>query len=228
MIRDTLQTLNDQSDRYGAHLWTHRVSGNTLDLSVHPKHRSEPAKYRGAVIYAGQVLQAISQEAIDQGQSIMIQSFPNLGEPELIAHVRWFSARKSSNHDESESLHSGLLSLQPFDNILRSTASHFGMFVLELDMQDPAISPELVSIYPGNGSDTHFRVLCTLSDNPFDWLKTGQWIERFLQLKQSDPGLPDADFYRFDDREIRTTVHQQLEHHPYPQVLVSYQPCDLG
>ncbi|MEX2600233.1 MAG: hypothetical protein WD355_01215 [Balneolaceae bacterium] len=224
MIDTLLQTINNRDAGYGGHLWTYRMSADTLDLYVLPKHRAEPGKYREAVVYAGQALQAISNEALQYAQNVMVQSFPNLGEPELVAHVRLIPNRSWRGGRSQSAPAVRIPAGQSLDQTLRSTASHYGMFLLNLKQKDLPEEPAGRLKLFLNEEAKLFKAVCTMSDNPFDWLKTGQWIERFHQLKEENSGLSDAEFYRFEDQGIRAEVRELLEHHPHPQVLVSYQP----
>lgn len=220
MLSDIINNITADPHRYGCHLWDHRVAGNILELSVKANYRVEPEEYRRAVIKIGRVLQVIDHQAVLSGQSSQIQSFPSFEESQLVALVRlhkFLGLHTSLDKHNGKNVDvSGTLPA-----LLQSIASHHGLFFHKnngrsTDKFENYIHDEF------NMIDSHesYYSICTTTDNPFIWLKTGQWIERVRQLSDDDPSISFPAIKSSFSKEQRSGLNKAFDDCSYVQALV--------
>ncbi|MEX0770832.1 MAG: hypothetical protein WD035_08870 [Balneolaceae bacterium] len=226
MLKSILESVINQPDRYNNKLWTYRLSGNMLEIMARPKYNQDPDLYRMAVIRSGQVLQAFYQQARLKNQRTMIQSFPNMEETSLVAVIRLLKPDEGAksktsdyfkNEQEPEESHP---SMNP--QTLIAIASHYGMFLHPL-CTDSSDLPKQELIFSELSIDLAGRScfgLCSTSDNPFIWLKTGYWFERIRQLSESNGSLSMPSIHDEISKEKRSGMCFMFEDCPFVQALV--------
>ncbi len=159
-----------QSDHYGSQYWRYHHSGTVMELIVDTPYRKNQSEYRKAIIHVGMVLQALSDMAAKSGQTVLIQSFPSLDDLQVVAAVRIQRGHSSTNNSGASagSKHSS-----------RSMFSQICAFADKYQLHFEEISrseiPENTEIDP----DESFKwyALPSRFDNPFTWLRIGQWKE---------------------------------------------------
>lgn len=170
---------------------TWRISGDILELSTTVAYHRDPDQYRQAVIKAGQLLQALEYYSVINGRNLMVQSFPNLEETRLIAIAR-LPEDRSLNREDAHSL---LIDDNSIIVILKSVASHHGLFFNPATVNSGSVKDlqKLATGLPETESLSDYFSLCSTTDNPFIWLKTGQWIELVRQISalNSHVNLPE-------------------------------------
>ncbi|MEX1011927.1 MAG: hypothetical protein WDZ29_07685 [Balneolaceae bacterium] len=191
MIPKWLHTLllDSGSKRLERDLWNHRITGNMLEISSVPRFERDPEHYRMAVIRIGQFLQSIDCKAAQEGLQPMIQSFPHLEQPHLVAVVRFFSSQEDTGPEQNR-LEVSEPSINDPVLLMRSIASHYGLVlqpvpepVHKLDSKRSGY-PDTMDLFTEKDLSGHnqplgpVHLLCSMNDNPFIWLKTGFWMER--------------------------------------------------
>lgn len=196
------------------------MAGNTLELSVKADYRVEPESYRMSVIHVGRVLQAIDHQVILSGQSSQIQSFPSLEESRLVALVRihkFFGINTAFDRPIGRNTElSGTLPA-----LLQSISSHYGLFFSKANTRAvDKFQKYIIGESGTNDNPKNFYSICTTTDNPFVWLKTGQWIERVQQLTDDDPSLPFPVIESSFCKEQRSSHREAFNDCSYVQALV--------
>ncbi|REL33209.1 hypothetical protein DYD21_13225 [Rhodohalobacter sp. SW132] len=151
-----------------ADFWNVSKAGKTLEFSVTAHIDINPADYRQGVIQIGQIIRRIEQFARVKNAAPKIQLFPNLAEDQLAATVFW-----------PELLSGGAVTLPkkqpgclPPPSKIQSIAKVY-RFTLKKTDQD-------------KGVNSNKWVVCSSSNQPFIWLKLGQFIEH---LSETDKGI---------------------------------------
>jgi hypothetical protein len=220
MISDLIKIITSDPDRYDSNLWDYRISGNLLELSVNPVYSENPEEYRMAVIRIGQILQAIDHQAHLAGQESQIQSFPNIEESKLVAMVRLHRLYGSL---DVKSRSNGLKSDSriPISTLLKSISSHYGLF---FHNHNGSAVQEIHELFESDNQKIvqpgRFYSLCTTMDNPFLWLRVGQWIERVNQLLEENHSVIISAITHKIKREQRVSLNSAFADCPYIQVLV--------
>ena len=220
MLMKMIHTITATPERYGSQKWDYRLSGNTLELRVKEDYEVNPEAYRLGVIQIGQILQTIDRHAFEEGQTSQIQSFPNIEESQLVALIR---LQKMYQVSEDNQAFNGINtdSNTPIGTILKSIASHYGLFFHNhnggpLDTVRQLLESDDQIIAPGG----YYYSLCTTMDNPFLWLRVGQWIERVNQLlEESNTSSISALTYKIS-KEERTALNAEFANCSYVQALV--------
>lgn len=193
MLKTWIENIKKQQDHYECDSWKYNISGNLLELSVLPAYSKNKEKYRCAVIYIGQVIQALTCEIEKSGYQFHIQSFPSLENPSHVASIR-IDKKGNSNFFSKEN---GYNTLPDFDKttgcvtIMSNIADW-----LQLKLLDS--KPDLFQKISGKNApegSKHFALLSEY-DNPFTWLKIGYWKEMIYSdcknyLNQNPPVISD-------------------------------------
>ncbi len=220
MLTKMIHTITAAPERYGSQKWDYRLSGNTLELRVKEDYEENPEAYRLGVIQIGQILQTIDRHANEEGQSSQIQSFPNIEESQLVALIRLHKLYRSP--ESNQTLNGAVIdSKTPIGTILKSIASHYGLFFHNhsgesLDTVRQLLESDDQIIVPAG----YYYSLCTTMDNPFLWLRVGQWIERVNQLlEETNTSSISALTYKIS-KEERTALNAEFPNCSYVQALV--------
>lgn len=174
MLKTWIENIKKQRDHYECDSWKYNISGNLLELSVLPAYSKNNEKYRCAVIYIGQVIQALTCEIEKSGYQFHIQSFPSLENPSLVASIR-IDKKGDSNFFSKENVYN---KLPDFDNttecitIMRNLAEWLQLKLLD---SKPELFQKISGKEAPEGSN-HYTLLSEY-DNPFTWLKIGYWKE---------------------------------------------------
>lgn len=174
MLKQLIDDVRANSELCHTSLWYYRISGNILECSVHPSYHHNRKEYRSAVISVGEAILAVSKKLDDLGLLSLIQSFPSLGHPELIASVRYY---ERTNSDKSIPARQEIASesIQParYIDLLSAEARR-----LDLSVQSsPGNFTNSSSKSFKPGIDQELFLLTSRFDNPFCWLKIGYWKE---------------------------------------------------
>lgn len=219
MLAELIKSISTSKDKFGKSLWDYRVSGNILELSVKPDYNNNPEEYRLGVIETGQVLQAIERQAILSGQVTQVQSFPNIDESQLVALVRLHRTYETDDTARPNGLKKGANT--PAGTLLKSIASHYGLFFQNKNAGDDKIILETFhSDQKKIESNGNFYSLCSTVDNPFLWLKTGQWINRVNQLVEESSSMSDPVITLNIPKDKRSSLNIDFTDCSYVQALV--------
>jgi hypothetical protein len=173
MLKEWILNIQQDSDHYCSETWKFHISGNVLELSILPQFTKNKQIYRSSVITIGQVLRAISCKIEDAESHFLIQSFPSIESPEIIASIRM---DKNSYHNDS------FPSCDPeYDStsILSRIEVVSGLYQFTLMESDP---PDDKFIPEGMDKNSHsWYALTSKFDNPFTWLNVGYWKETMLR-----------------------------------------------
>src|SRR5690625_5312596 len=96
LLKNMMDEIRADTSGYNTELWHYRVSGNILELTVQLSSRRDRKGYRTAVISAGQAIRTLTSRLEELGHYTLIQSFPSLEHPELVASVRLYD--RSEEH----------------------------------------------------------------------------------------------------------------------------------
>lgn len=171
LLKNMMDEIRSDTSGYNTELWHYRVSGNILELTVQLSSRRDRKGYRTAVISAGQAIRTLTSRLEELGHYTLIQSFPSLEHPELVASVRLYDTYgsekgKSAAQTAAESIGSCTELLSHLKKVAASNELNFLNAPEELSLKDdPACQ------------SADFYLLTSRFDNPFYWLKTGYWRE---------------------------------------------------
>ncbi len=220
MLSDLIKIITSAPDRYGSKLWDYRISGNLLELSVNPDYADNPEEYRMAVIQTGRILQSIDHHAHLAGQESQIQSFPNIEASQLVAMVRLHRLYGSSD-GKSTSNGKKIDAKIPLSTLMKSISSHYGLF---FHNHNGSAVQEIHALFESDNQKIEqpgrFYSLCTTMDNPFLWLRVGQWIERVNQLLEENNSVTISAITHKIAREQRESLNSAFVDCSYIQALV--------
>lgn len=153
--------------------WNVTKSGKVLELRVLPNIDQDPEKYRLGVIQIGRIISRIQTLTKHSGAQPQIQLFPNLTENQLAATVYWPNVMEDLLLVKPHQKHRSPLS----GHLIKRTAKKFGL----------TLSSESSDSDAKSGDRTFYIV--TKSNQPFVWLKVGQFIQSLTeQSDTSDAG----------------------------------------
>jgi hypothetical protein len=220
MLAELIKSISTFEDTPGKSLWDYRIAGNILELSVKPDYNDNPDEYRLSVIETGKVLQAIEHQAILSGLVTQVQSFPNIEESQLVALVRLH--RLYGTVDEPAPRGLKQESNTPAGTLLKSVASHYGLFFQNQNTHND--NNKILEIFHSDQKKLNnkgcYYSLCSTMDNPFLWLKTGQWIKRVNQLIEENSSLNNPVITFNLTRNERVSLNALFSNCSYVQALV--------
>jgi len=155
--------------------WDITTSGKVLELRVKPSIDFHPGKYRLGIIQIGRIISRIQTLAEQSGSKPQIQLFPNLSENQLAATVFWPGFMEDEQGTKSEEIHRTPLS----DSDMQTIAGHYD---LKLSADEPLTSDD--------DTNSVFHVV-SKSNQPFIWLKLGQFIQDLTEQVEASPSSCD-------------------------------------
>lgn len=171
LLKNMMEEIRTDTSGYNTKLWHYRVSGNILELIVQLSSRRDHGGYRTAVISAGQAIRSLTCRLEELGHYTLIQSFPSLEHPELVASVRLYNTYGiEKGKPAAQTAAESFCSIPELLTHLKKVASRHELNLLH--------APEKLS--PKDHLACHSAELYLLTsrfDNPFYWLKTGYWRE---------------------------------------------------
>lgn len=180
MLQDWILQIRQNSRYYSIDTWKYRISGNVIEFSVIQKFTHDREVYRCSVITIGQILKNLTCRIEKMGSHFLIQSFPNLESPEVIASIRM------------EELSENILNPFPLlseQNIYGSEEEKLislaANYKFTLSTLNRPIAEALNKRYKLSSANKWF-VLTSNHDNPFIWLKLGSWKESILKNCNSE------------------------------------------
>lgn len=184
MLKNWILNIKNNSHYFGSTQWKYRVSGNLLELSVQPQLNEQKKEYRCAVITIGQILKALSIKVERTGSSYLIQSFPNLEAPEIIATIR-LEDRIESSKDPFPILQSEIYNYSGEEK-LRSITEKYQFDIAKTDL------PFSMDLDLESFKDKTWFVLTSKHNNPFTWLNLGNWKE---SLQSGGDAIPNKELF---------------------------------
>jgi hypothetical protein len=182
-MKKWIDQIRSKPDHYGTRYWKYHLSGSVMELLIEKPYSHSQPGFRMAVIHIGMVLQALCELAEQQQQSIMIQSFPSLEDLHIAAAVR-IQKGQAKVPQSSESLKKDRAELTPSG--ICTIAENFQLCFEE-------ISPDRIpgELVEKREPQSRWYVLTSSFDNPFTWLRTGQWKEAVYRAQpDSKEGKP--------------------------------------
>lgn len=155
--------------------WNITRSGKVLELRVKPSIDSQPDIYRLGVIQIGRIISRIQTLSKQSGSRPQIQLFPNLTENQLAATVFWPGFSEALKRVESEEVHRTPIS----DEEIKAIAGHYDLTLSTIDTL--------------SSDDETQTALCvsSKSNQPFVWLKMGQFIQELTEQVEASPSAYD-------------------------------------
>ncbi len=187
MLYKQIKQIRNKNREYQTHLWDFSFSGNTLELSAKPNYAHSSDKYRMGVIAVGQVLRVIEHNAFLHHYQTQIHSFPSLDETQLIATIRLHKQFGDTNNkliSKQESINK----TDSITKLIKEIASHYS-FIFNLSAVNSEVVKAVRSFTEKESSSNHVYSLYSTMDNPFIWLKVGQWLEGIKILLRANPHL---------------------------------------
>lgn len=172
MLKEWILQIRQDSRYYCIESWKYRISGNVLELSVTPADTKNKQVYRCSVITVGQVLRALSCKIEDADSHFLIQSFPAIESPEIIASIRM---DKNSYHTDTFPPCSP--DYKPGDTVLSRVQTLSRLYQFSLH---PCTKPDKTFLPETEDADLKrlkWYALASQFDNPFTWLNVGYWKE---------------------------------------------------
>lgn len=177
--------------------WSISKTGKVLEFNVTAHIEINPEQYRLGVIQIGQIIRIIQLFAQKKNADPQIQVFPNLAEDQLVATIYWpeLLNREYFNLKKTQEIK------YPPVSTIRSIAKEYRFTVHGPASQNRLLDNELL--------------ICTSSNQPFVWLKMGQFIEDLMAT---------ADSSSIENQEGILRVIEMEEHNVdlklYPQIAV--------
>lgn len=175
MLEDWILEIRQDVVEYQSNTWKYHISGNALELSVLRPFVNDKETYRCAIIAIGRVLKKLSCKIEECSSHFLIQSFPTLENPEIIASIRM------DKNDYQRNIQ--ILPVQDFknqssfNNELQALSKFYQMYVEQIN---PSILEDLIQEIDLN-ENCHLYILYSKFDNPFTWLNVGYWKETLVQ-----------------------------------------------
>jgi len=217
MLAAQIKEIRKSQKEYQTHLWEFSFAGNTLELTVKPNFVNASEMYRLGVIAVGQVIRALDDKAIANGYTTQIHSFPSLNETQLIASIRLHRIYgEAAAQPDTNSMPAQIAGSDK--NLLKALASHYGLFF----KASGCVSDTETHLNPG--SDNKKKKLfsiCTAMDNPFIWLKVGQWLEGLKLLETQNNSFKKPFINCNIKSHKRTSLSSKFGNCSYCQVLVA-------
>lgn len=147
--------------------WDVTKSGKVIELRVKPCMETDPGCYRLGIIQIGRIISRISSMTTKEGSGPRIHLFPNLSERQLAATIHWpeFLQALPTKFDAPESV---ILSEKMLQKI---TLHHNLSLVPALNLEDT-----------GASGDQRTYTVVSHSNQPFAWLKVGQFIQELSEF----------------------------------------------
>jgi len=173
--------------------WQVTISGKVLELRVTPSFDQDPANYRLGVIQIGRIIYRIKSIQEKSSTKPRINLFPNLSENQLAATIFWPQLLKSHVH---LSPGRGAQKTISVSNI-RELANKYNMFL----KKQPAESME-----HQKDENKYCYALLTYTNQPFVWLKLGQFIEELKcsAVKQASFSLDNLSLMNAEKSSMKT------------------------
>ncbi|MEX0944735.1 MAG: hypothetical protein WDZ38_03610 [Balneolaceae bacterium] len=173
MLHEWILQIREDSHYYCSETWKYRISGNVLELSVPLEYTRKKEIYRCSVITVGQILKSLSCKIDQTGSHYLIQSFPNLESPALIASIR-MEDQLIKNVDPFPTLPEKC-DFESEKSKLITLSQKYQFELTQIEM------PAQLQPFTNEDPNRHWFALTTTSDNPFIWLKLGNWKETILK-----------------------------------------------
>lgn len=189
MLEEWILKIRQNSRYYSPETWKFRISGNIIEFSVPKEFTIDKKIYRCSVITIGQILKALSCEIEKVGYHYLIQSYPNIESPHLIASIR-MEEEPPKNHN-------------PFPLITDYTqynTEQKRLQVLSFNYQfslteaGEKVSKLLQNYFKVIHSSSWF-ILSSKHDNPFVWLKLGNLKETILKNCKNELSLKSPEIF---------------------------------
>jgi hypothetical protein len=177
MLKDWILKIKNNSHFFCSDDWKYRVSGNILELYVAPQLINQLREYRCAVITIGQILRSLSNKAEKLGSTYIIQSFPSLEVPEIIATIR-VEDRVENSENPFPTLKKELFNYSGEDR-LRAIANTYDFDVVKTER------PLETNLDFQSFENKTWFIITSKQDNPFTWLKLGNWKESMQYIDAS-------------------------------------------
>lgn len=182
MLHQLIEDIRASNSPGTTSLWGYRIAGNILECHVPPSCHPHKLEYRLAVISVGQAVLAVSNKIEELGYHSLIQSFPSLERPDLIASVRYFERQTAETAvpDGGKNNQGGGFPWHTLD-FLNDEAERFELTIQPAPRNVPVPSPKS----PGTADNSTLYLLSSRFDNPFYWIKTGYWKENTTLIDQA-------------------------------------------
>ncbi len=148
--------------------WQVSRSGKVLELRVTPSIDKNPNHYRLGVIQIGRIIQRIKSLESQSKTEPQIHSFPNLAENQLAATIYWPQLLNTDIHITPQKKGS-----EPCSPAFLCTLLNKYSLILKKDF------PE-ITLLQNNQELSRFSLL-SHTNQPFVWLKLGQFIQEFKE-----------------------------------------------
>lgn len=146
--------------------WQVTKSGKVLELRVTPSIDRDPEKYRLGIIQIGRIIYRINSFESQGSSKPRIQLFPNLSENQLAATIYWPQLLKSQVDFTSAPKAQKAITLSFISELA-------GKYNLTVEKHPHSAD----SKKQHNNDKTDCYALSTTANQPFAWLKLGQFIE---------------------------------------------------
>lgn len=177
--------------------WQISRSGKVLELRVTSAIDQDPIHYRLGVIQIGRIIYKIKSFESQDKTEPRIQLFPNLAENQLVATIYWPQLLSSDIQIIPQKK-----KIEPYSDIfLRMLLKKYSLI-----LKKP--SRELTPLQ--KKQDRRWFALLSKTNQPFIWLKLGQFIEELKHSAVSDPqfSLEDVELIKSDRSKTNNPSHK--------------------
>lgn len=184
--------------------WQVSRSGKVLELRVIPAIDQDPIHYRLCVVQIGRIIYKIKSFEGNSKTEPRIQLFPNLAENQLVATIYWPQLLNSEIQITPQKKKSETYSATFIQTLLKKYSLILKKY-----------SRELTPLQEKHGR-CWFAIFSS-TNQPFIWLKLGQFIEEFKHLVKNDPefSLEDVELIKSDK-----TISHKPPHKLFLQALL--------
>lgn len=210
MLEDLIHEIRNDTKYDPPNFWRYRLSGNVLELSVLPELTKDRGVYRCTIISIGQILTALSGKIEDSKAPFLIQSFPNIESPEVIASIR--IEEKKFPATQPVSVLNNSPDNTPLLETIEAIAAKFRLRISSVKTVPAPIQHEL----PENKTLIFFEIRSSF-DNPFTWLNFGYFKETLQQLCISKKPDETLQIFDFCTAPSHSQLHKKINSSGYLQ-----------
>ncbi len=216
MLEKWILEIRGNADTYLSHTWKYQLSGNTVEFSVLRPFIKDKEAYRCAIIAIGRVLKVLSEKIEGCSSHFLIQSFPTIENPEIIASIRMV---KNSYPDQKKVLPDENSENNTFEENLTYLTE---FYQLKLERPDPSTMSKF-GVDPNKMGTHKWHLITSKYDNPFTWLNVGYWQESVVECYyKADCESPEIiiDFCRLKKRAGKAVTSENDDMNP--QVILAF------
>ncbi|MCC5940188.1 MAG: hypothetical protein JJU37_01495 [Balneolaceae bacterium] len=215
MLENWILEIREETDTYQSHFWRYQISGNSIELSVLRPFLKDKEAYRSAIIAIGRVLKALSYKIENSSSHFLIQSFPSIENPEVIASIRINEGAYDGTGIKPS------LDTADYDSFEEELLKFAEFYQLKLEQPDSDLM-ESCGIDPEKFKKRNWKLVTSKFDNPFTWLNVGFWQESITRSCAKKSGKEPHFIMKFCRKNEENKNAKAALDEDCPQILIAY------